>query len=352
MRLTVIGQILSVDQRPGARNVNVSSGAIAGFTGLASVLDGAAGLYDFAIFDVIFGTLSLLPIWFNRAGRTRLAAAFLLILAHAGALWVSPLPGAKEPEESVYGVLLLLTFIVLYHRSCVLQIAGLIAVLVSYFLIQPILIAADIKPRVNLTPWQISYAHVVLAMGCFFVASLVLSAVFRGHSEARRDAHRSRAGVQLNNQATGQLARSQFLSVISHEIRNPLTTINWLSEALEKESTLGHTARKTLRSIRSSTEFLASLLAELLDLSRLEAGAARLSVTPFSPRQQIEDAAAPFAAVAAAKNLGFHVEVDAELPAHVVGDPLRLTQILTNLCTNAVKFTARGRITVSASSKG
>jgi signal transduction histidine kinase/CheY-like chemotaxis protein len=142
-------------------------------------------------------------------------------------------------------------------------------------------------------------------------------------------------------------AKSQFLANMSHEIRTPMNGILGMTElAMQAESP--EEQNECLSTIRSSGDALLTILNDLLDLSKIEAGKFEIELAPFSIRELIKDAGKVFAFRMKEKRLRFESSVGELLPDSLIGDVLRLRQILLNLLGNAVKFTPAGSISLTA----
>ncbi len=141
-------------------------------------------------------------------------------------------------------------------------------------------------------------------------------------------------------------AKSLFLANMSHEIRTPINGILGFTQLLEREP-LAEGQRACVGHIRTSTELLLSVLNRVLDYSKLESDRMVYEHVPFDLRQTIEAGAAPHLARMEEKGIRLTVRYADNLPRTVVGDPLRLRQVIGNLVDNAVKFTDLGEIRVS-----
>jgi signal transduction histidine kinase len=168
-------------------------------------------------------------------------------------------------------------------------------------------------------------------------------------TEMKRTAEQLEHAVQQAKAANQ--AKTEFLSNMSHEIRTPLNGVVGLAHVLAR-TTLDAQQTKLLRAIIDSATLLEELLSDILDLSRIESGRLALRHEPFSLERLAQESAANFAAKADEKGLTLKVEVAEGLPSHVMGDVVRVRQVLGNLLSNAVKFTAAGQVALSVRVEG
>ncbi|AYA65460.1 ATP-binding protein [Alteromonas sp. RKMC-009] len=141
-------------------------------------------------------------------------------------------------------------------------------------------------------------------------------------------------------------SKSIFLANMSHEIRTPLNGIIGLLE-LAHQQPMSAMLKDYLDKASYSSQILVSVINDILDFSKIEAGKLELENVSFSLHSILDNLLAVVSLRAQEKNLSVHLEVDPKLPPRIVGDPLRLSQILMNICTNAVKFTQQGAINVT-----
>jgi len=141
------------------------------------------------------------------------------------------------------------------------------------------------------------------------------------------------------------LAKAQFLSTITHELRTPLYAVTGLTHLLLEEDPKPH-QKEHLNSLKFSGEYLLSLINNILDLNKLEANKVEIEKTTFSLKKRINDVLIALKKSADDRKNNLHLEFDETIPDRLVGDPLKLSQILINLIGNSVKFTQNGDVVV------
>ncbi len=158
-------------------------------------------------------------------------------------------------------------------------------------------------------------------------------------------------GRLLEQAQATSLLKSQFLANMSHEIRTPIHGIMGMQEMV-LQSDLEPIQRESLEIAHSATRSLLSLLNDILDLSKIEANSMKIAPEPMSLQGLMAELERQFQARARMSGVAFEVTVDRDVPEYVVGDALRLRQVLTNLLSNAFKFTEEGSVTMSCSVAG
>jgi signal transduction histidine kinase/CheY-like chemotaxis protein len=145
-------------------------------------------------------------------------------------------------------------------------------------------------------------------------------------------------------------AKSEFLAAMSHEIRTPMNGVLGFARLLQ-DTPLAPPQRDFVDSILTSGETLLNLLNDILDFSKIEAGAVDLEQRPLDLHRLVQDIARLFGAAADKKGLKLECTVDDTVPARLLGDATRITQVVANLMANAVKFTERGRVALRVSTE-
>ncbi len=140
--------------------------------------------------------------------------------------------------------------------------------------------------------------------------------------------------------------KSEFLARVSHELRTPLGVIRGYADLLSEPvyGTLSELQAKAVSEIIDSTDRISGMIGELLDEAQLAAGAVQLEIKPFKPAEILEDVKEKMSVLAGQKSFELTTELDSEMPEHIIGDPTRINQMVTNLTSNSIKFTKKGGI--------
>ena len=177
--------------------------------------------------------------------------------------------------------------------------------------------------------------------------------------EAAEAANRELIAANRNLEETGRLARemadraealsaakSDFLANMTHEVRTPLNGILGMT-GLALETQLQSDQREYLELVKSSAEALLSLVNDVLDFSKYEVGKLGLDCVEFSLRALVREVLRPLALRASVSGLAFESVIEDQVPERLIGDPLRISQVLRNLAGNAIKFTNAGQVSVN-----
>jgi signal transduction histidine kinase/ligand-binding sensor domain-containing protein/CheY-like chemotaxis protein len=203
-------------------------------------------------------------------------------------------------------------------------------------------LAEPLRITVEAPPWLRWWAW-LLYVGVSALLGFLLLLAWRRRLAHRRRIQFAEQRHQIAEQASA--AKSRFLATLSHEIRTPMTGMMGMAELL-LATPLNETQREYAESMQRSSNLLLKLLNDALDLARIEAGKLVLDPAPFELRPLLQDVVRLQKGAAQAKGLVLELHVGEDVPALLVGDGLRIRQVLFNLVNNAVKFTERGGIRI------
>ena len=190
-------------------------------------------------------------------------------------------------------------------------------------------------------PW-IGMVGIAAAVGIYGVRAAILQVNY-----ARSQAELTRAVVATQEASR---AKSQFLANMSHEIRTPMNGILGMTE-LALSTTLTEEQRDFLLTVKSSGDRLLTIINEILDYSKMEAGKTILDSVAFHLPSVLSDMCKSLAFLAHQKGLEFTLRIAPDVPADLTGDPVRLVQVLMNVVGNAIKFTEHGEVSLDVSTK-
>jgi signal transduction histidine kinase len=303
----------------------------------------AAGLPVFALFagdhfrlgvagGIILTSLAVLAAWGPLRNRLRSGIATCGLVS-ASALLVHLSGGFVEAHFHFF---VMMAVIVLYQDwlpfllALVLVVAdhGVIGMLVPGMVYN--------HPAAQAHPWTWALVH-----GGFILAECAALLVYwRVNEVIQADLLREKERAEAANKA-----KSRFLANMSHEVRTPMNGVLGMAELLLLTD-LTDKQRRYVEQVRGSGTQLLHVINDILDFSKMEAGKLILEEVLFDLSVVVSETVSMFAEPAKAKGLSLTWAVQGGLPTHVIGDPHRLSQILTNLIGNAVKFTESGGITV------
>jgi signal transduction histidine kinase/DNA-binding response OmpR family regulator/HPt (histidine-containing phosphotransfer) domain-containing protein len=209
----------------------------------------------------------------------------------------------------------------------------------------PVYVVVGLSSDDFLEPWRTEVRSAVLFLAALFALSAVL---LLGARQSLRRQHRmvEQLIVAKDEALAAGRAKSDFVANMSHEIRTPMNAVLGMLQLMQ-HTTLDARQRDYTAKAEAAARTLLGLLNDILDFSKVEAGKLELEHAPFSMDRMLRELSVILSAYTGGKPVEVVFDVDPQLPHWLRGDPLRLQQVLLNLCGNAIKFTAEGEVALT-----
>lgn len=213
----------------------------------------------------------------------------------------------------------------------------------------------DLKKQLNAATadaTQHDYTNIMFFGIITLLSLLALSFYMNNRLRAKSNNVLKKANVALTEErdraTDAAKIKSDFLATITHELRTPMYAVTGLTHLLlegnPKNDQIEH-----LETLKSSGEYLLSLIDNILDFNKLEANKMTLESIPFSLKKRIEDLTISLSEQSRKRNNTIYTEFDNDIPSRIKGDPVKISQIIINLISNAIKFTENGNVWIRAS---
>lgn len=295
---------------------------------IAVVFNRPENLFVAVLLSLVWFVVALVGLWLPNCGDEVAKVWALLSIPIAPYLVLSNglLPATLIPIGTIFPVLLLKGWWRLL----------LMVILVSCSFLVP-LHAGTYDSAIWL---RVCITNVTVSMLIFALSHLLESAL----TESKNKALELDDALEKEKQALA--SQSRFLATMSHEIRTPLNGILGLTDVV-LANTITEQARPNLEKIQCSGQSLNRILNDILDLSKLNAGKLNLEFMPIDLKLIVKECMALYAPIANEKGVSLHIDIARDMSTLVIGDATRISQVLNNLISNAVKFTQQGSVRLS-----
>jgi len=276
-------------------------------------------------------------VWYTHSLIEITTVTIVLILVRDA--FESPIYALSAPGVAVYFIFIILSTLHLDFRICFF--AG--AVAAAEYLILVVFTLYYLPANMGLDPLFSSPVYYVARSMLLFVGGA--GAGFVAKQLSFRLLSSLKAIDERNKEQQENKFKTQFLANMSHEIRTPMNAVLGYAQILESDKTLMPEQRKAVHTINVSGNHLLSVINDILDLTKIEAGREELNVATFSLVRLLDEIATVFSLPCSEKALSLHTDFQIDSDGDVTGDSTKLHQVLTNVLGNAVKFTDSGTVT-------
>lgn len=323
------------------RMLNVMALTIAVLGGFAGTLNYLENIDTFPV-QAIAGLVvpvsaALIPLVARDPRRVQLAGIVLCIVLYLLLTgMVGTIGGMAHPAAIFYaGLPIPAAFLIGYRAGMAMALLSCATMLALYFGVP-----LDGNPFAGeISRYQVDWTTTVLEV--FTLGIGIATSVFQHELEG---AGRELDSARLKARAASR-AKSDFLASISHEIRTPMNAILGMAQALEA-SDIDGPQKQQAETLARSGRLLLRLVNDVLDLSKIEAGKMEIEATQFSLPEVAATVEALYGPAARDKGVDFRIATSGAARAPLIGDPVRISQILNNLVSNAIKFTAAGEVRI------
>ncbi len=298
-----------------------------------------------AVFPLIGVAFLIAAFWASRKIQDGRTVFFVMLILSNSVLFPGAFlcGGGAESGNPMWMFLgLVLVFLLLDGwRFALVAITSTASILASYVL-------SEVRPDL-LTPLQNRHLVRMDSVFCLLVVAVIVGLLFRFQNALYR------RQCELSEQRSQELedsinSKNLFFANMSHEIRTPINTIIGLNEMILREDVSDEVAENAIN-IQNASKILLAVINDILDLSKIESGKMDIVPTQYETANMFSDMVNIIWVRAMEKKLEFKIDIDEDIPSMLYGDEVRIKQVLTNILTNAVKYTEKGSVTLSVKGK-